>query len=76
MEKGHRAQGAPQTVFNRLNCSDKETCPSTSRECQGSSGAGKSKAWSGLVTHRPVVYRQMQLLRKPEFVREITHFSS
>lgn len=47
MEEGHRAQGAPLTVFNKLNYPDKEACPSTRRECQGSFGAGKSKVRAG-----------------------------
>lgn len=49
MEEGHRAQGASLTM---LNYTEKGTrVLSTSKECNGSFGAGQSKAWSGLVKH-------------------------
>lgn len=41
MKEGHRAQGAPLTVLNNLNCSDKDTHP---RHQQGMAGElGKAR---------------------------------
>lgn len=46
VEEGHRAQGAPLIVFNKLNCSDEETHP---RHQQGMPGEMWSWEKQGLV---------------------------